>query len=301
MKIYMFCLSIVLLFCTCESKRENSAIEIAVKADFRKGYPEITDTLVIKVYALDSSHYKAILKIKKSEMFQWEYILDAKQNILSSQKKAIIKEVPSVLHFSECLFSDLSNHFDFHVRFWRFQNLRNNDDSCSVKINIIDKERKVIVDSIAICSWDFWSTSFNACDYDLRAKNNYRTASYVTGKDTAELNVDNFHLDYGDIVVADLNFDGKEDVAVVRDWGKAQGFRYNFYIQVNKKRFKLDLFLTDSVKVFPREIDKKKKLLTNLVSVGPCGYAYVKCVYKFNGSRNVWKQIERKEINKCNY
>ncbi len=203
------------------------------------------------------------------------------------------------LQTAECLHTDLSVDFNFQVRFWRCTLIKNNEDSCYIKINIINKNTKEIVDSISYMSWDFAGTEFNVCTYGDLNPTGYRTTSYITGKDTTGLGVGNLDLDHGDIVIADLNFDGREDIALLRDWGKGRGYCYNYYIQNNNQHFELDTFLTDSMRLFPRKINVKNKTLTTVVELGTCGYAFIKHIYMQRTKENKWQEISRTEIGHC--
>lgn len=62
----------------------------------------------------------------------------------------------------------------------------------------------------------------------------------------------------GDVVIADLNFDGREDIALISDHGYADF--YTFYLQDASGRFEPNGSLTDNVRLFPH-IDQAHRTL----------------------------------------
>jgi len=111
---------------------------------------------------------------------------------------------------------------------------------------------------------------------------------YVPGKNKRAGDADN---DFGDLVVTDLNADGREDFAVKNDAGGNGGPSYNFYLQNDKGIFALDKYLTDSVGSFPKFINKENKTITTLVhaNVGEdC-----KSIYQFNPATGKWTRVNR--------
>ena len=98
--------------------------------------------------------------------------------------------------------------------------------------------------------------------FDTVFKDNKNVRSYVTGKNKdAEVS----DYDFGDLVIADLNFDGREDIAVKYDSGGNSGPSYNFYMQDNSGRFWKDNYLTTYVASFPRYINRKNKTITTQI------------------------------------
>lgn len=73
--------------------------------------------------------------------------------------------------------------------------------------------------------------------------------------------------DFGDIVVADFNFESREDIAIRSD-DENGGTYYRFYIQEKDKLFKLDSFLTDSMSIVPTYFNRTKKTLTTYQHAG---------------------------------
>lgn len=117
--------------------------------------------------------------------------------------------------------------------------------------------------------------------------------SLVTGTNKSKDAVDN---DYGDMVVADLNFDLMDDIALVNDLGGNGGRFYSYYIQRNNK-FVLNQFLTDSMVYFPSKIISKKRQLITYVHAGVCGLGEHK--YGIDKKTNDWKEVSHRIIDIC--
>ena len=87
--------------------------------------------------------------------------------------------------------------------------------------------------------------------------------------------------DYGDLIVADLNFDGKEDIAIKREEGGNGGPVYNFYLQENQQ-FIYDKYLSNEMSYFPEYINTKTKMLHVKVRVdtfNPRGN--ILCIFRY--------------------
>lgn len=72
--------------------------------------------------------------------------------------------------------------------------------------------------------------------------------------------------DYGDLVVVDLNFDGREDIAIRSEYTNGQGSLYRIYLQGANGRFSEvkdmgGMYRKDEGTTFPYEIDAKHKIL----------------------------------------
>jgi hypothetical protein len=184
----------------------------------------------------------------------------------------------------ECIQRDLSKSFDFKIKFKRIFFQNGDNDSCIVKVFILDKMTQKEVDSILITSRLMYKDIFKNCD-------NFR--SFITGKNRNKEAPDN---DYGELIIADLNFDSKDDIAIINDSGGNGGVFYNYYLQGENNTFKLDKYLTDSMVYFPSEMIKKKKMLITYVHAGVCGLGEHKYIYN---SKNTWSEISRKIINIC--
>ncbi|MEI7597569.1 MAG: hypothetical protein WCK02_17620 [Bacteroidota bacterium] len=184
-------------------------------------------------------------------------------------------------------YTDLSYLNIFEVNFKRMTNIDDCHDSCVVSVKIIDKKSKNLVDTLEITSAYFFDDVF--C-------NNNRARSYITEKNFKMQAVDN---NYGDLIIADLNFDEKEDIAVINDSGGNGGPFYSYYIQGVDNKFHLDKFLTDSMIFFPSKIIPKKSMLITYVHAGACGVSENK--FKFDKSTKQWERAGRKIIGSCGY
>ncbi len=106
----------------------------------------------------------------------------------------------------------------------------------------------------------------------------------------------NFSLDndFGDLVVADLNFDSREDFAMIKDSGGNGGPVYNFYIQNESGEFILDKFLTEKMEFFPTRIVKSNRTLITKVHANVCQVG--EHTYQLDVKLNKWKQIKHRFI-----
>lgn len=184
-----------------------------------------------------------------------------------------------------CTYQNLSKNFDIKALFNRYISIAETRDSFSVKLILIDKTSKVSFDSIELYSYYYYQTVFKDC------KN---VMSYITKFNIKKDIVDN---NYGDIIVADFNFDNKEDIAVINDSGGNAGPLYSFFIQSKDRKFIKDAYLTESLEFFPSEINKNKKTLTTYVHAGVCGLG--EHIYTFDVNKNCWKEESHHIINIC--
>jgi hypothetical protein len=185
-----------------------------------------------------------------------------------------------VLHGQTCSHTNLSQHFTFITKATRFQ--RGNDlDSCSITIAVVDKQSKKMVQSIQYSSVFLYNSTFRKCDF---------VRSFTTGKN---VNVEPLDNNYGDLVIADFNFDGREDFAVIRDAGVSTGPLYSFYVQITKGVFKYDKYLSETVVYFPSNINPKQKTLTTNALAGAIGV--YRRVYVLDKSKK-WRLLSKKLI-----
>jgi hypothetical protein len=175
-----------------------------------------------------------------------------------------------------CVQKNLSTQFDFGTSLQRIKN-ENRDfgDSCIITIRVIDKRTRQTVQTIRIISDFLFSTAFKDCDH---------ARSYSTGANSKAEIMDN---DYGNIIVADFNFDSKEDFAVINSSGGNGGPTYNFYIQNENRRFSKDKFLTQNMEFFPFEMSNKTKTLTTLVHAN--AYELSKSTFTYDHRTRRWK------------
>lgn len=180
---------------------------------------------------------------------------------------------------------NLSTQFDLAIDFKRYSGTDERQDSSYLTVYIKDKETQSTLDSFSISSFFYPSGMFSNCD-DM--------TSFTTGFHADREIIDNYH---GEIVVADLNFDGLDDIAVIHDVGGNGGPLYSYYMQTTNKKFILDNFLTDSVRFFPAEINSQTRTLTTYVHAGVCGLS--EHVYEYDKKSNIWAEKINKIINTC--
>jgi hypothetical protein len=119
--------------------------------------------------------------------------------------------------------------------------------------------------------------------FDSAFRNRTNSRSYTTG---ARENAEVVDYDYGDIVVADLNFDGREDIAVKTDSGGDAGPWYTFFVQGSDGHFHKDRYLTDSVSSFPASISTSHRTLTlDYISSNGTSFEYI---FSYNQQKGIW-------------
>mgnify|MGYP003577160154 CR=1 FL=1 len=178
-----------------------------------------------------------------------------------------------------CTHSDLSSVFRFITQVERINRGTESLDSCIITITILKKKSQKTLQTIKYSSTFIYENGFHRCAF---------VRSYSTGKNKKVEVLDN---NYGDLVVADFNFDGKDDFAVVKESGVSDGPLYSFYIQSKAGRFSYDKYLSETVTYFPSNINPKKRTLTTYTTAGAIG---VSCrIYKLNKS-NKWTLVSKK-------
>lgn len=181
-----------------------------------------------------------------------------------------------------CTNTRLSNTFDFKTSLNRIQ-FDIKTDSCIITVFVKSKLTKLTVQTISFgTEFPLFKSSFVDC-------NNVR--SYTTGINKNAEVVDN---DFGDLIVADFNFDNKEDFAIKREEGGNGGPLYNYYIQTSGNTFRLDQFLSETMIFFPMNIKKSNKTLTTLVHAS--AVSVCETIYKLDSATNKWKEIGQRII-----
>lgn len=188
------------------------------------------------------------------------------------------------IDYSTCYFKSLSTTFDLNLKVTKFKKFDGQQDSCLVRLILIDKTAQIQVDSLHFSAILFLNETYEDCNDVL---------SYLTGQNIHKEIADNM---YGDIVVADFNFDGLEDIAMLNDNGGNGGPYYNFYLQGNNQKFKKSQFLTDSVAFFPSKINPSTKTLTTYAHAGAC--LMEKCVFLLEKNK-AWKKQSQRLIDVC--
>lgn len=210
-----------------------------------------------------------------------EQVAGAILSTKEAKPKPAAKPYDSLL-IAEFYHEGLAKGFDIKVVNNRFRTAEPFHDSCVAKFTLFDKATQKVIDTFSITSHFYFKV--------FEDKNNVRSYSTQFNKNRQILNGD-----YGDIVVADFNFDKKEDIAIVNNTGNYAGSFYNFYIQEDDRKFVLDRFLTDSVVYFPNEI-KNNEIVTNVIS-GNCFLN--KHIYAFDAKAKMWRQKKHIQIDVC--
>jgi hypothetical protein len=178
-------------------------------------------------------------------------------------------------------YTDFSNSYDYSLIY--YEKLKGKYvDSHFWTIMIFDKVGN-LVDSI------IQDVYVNRADFvDFK-----QSRSFITGKNTDLKVLDNY---YGEFVVADFNFDSKDDFAIRNDLGGNGGAFYSFYINIGSG-FELSNFLTDSLLYMPYEYDKNNKRLKSSYFSTVCGF--VEEVLQYSQENASWDFISRKFVNVC--
>lgn len=228
--------------------------------------------LIAATVLLDSCNSKQKLQSPIEDSVKIDTNYAAPKVELPEEKR--VYDSTSASHFT---FKNLSRQFNINLDIERFIERDDIHDSCIIKAIISDKKSKNVFDSLLVTSLFFYTNY-----YDIPS----HMVSYSTGAHVFKEPVDNY---VGDLAVADFNFDGRDDVALISDMGGNGGPLYSYFVQQPNLKFILDRYLTDSMSYFP-DIDKRRKTLTTYVHAGACCMG--KHVYKSDRQIQRWKQIE---------
>ncbi|MGQ3014143.1 MAG: XAC2610-related protein [Flavobacteriales bacterium] len=190
---------------------------------------------------------------------------------------------PLFLRAQECLHTGISHSFDLHTRIVKMAASGSmENDSFVVTVEIRQKKTGRVRQRITYGSGWFLDSEFAVCT-------NIR--SYSTGlNDTAGV-TDN---DYGDVIVTDLNFDGREDLALIRNSGGNGGAVYHFYIQNAKGYFERSDLLSDYMAFFPAEIDPLNKMFTTRVRANISEVTETVFMWQENG--RTWVVVKKQVV-----
>lgn len=180
-------------------------------------------------------------------------------------------------------YSNLSSQFDIEENVLRYLN-KNEEvhDSGIVTLVLLSKGSNVPLDTISVASTLLFSNYF---------EDSANVLSYATNVNTRKQIVDNY---FGDLVVADLNFDKKDDIAIVSDMGGNGGPGYTYFLQNDKKQFLLNGYLTDSMSYFPQKINRTAQTLVTYVHAGACCVG--EHVYALDQANKKWFQKSHRII-----
>jgi hypothetical protein len=230
---------------------------------------------IINVYKIDNKIKTSILK--KNEIIKVDVSKKEKSDTIQNTKK--LNDTTIVFFFT-----DLSNVYNYKI-IDKYINVDNKKfyDSVSRVIKVYTKNDSLIqkiYPDLQITPWYYF------VDYQVRI-----SRSFVTGKNAHYDDVDNY---CGEIVIADLNFDGLEDFATPVNSGADNGPHYAFYIQNELNKFKLNNYLTENVVWFPEKINDSLMTLTNEIP-GSVYYLYTHS-YKYDTISKKWKKVKSYSI-----
>lgn len=305
-------ISIINKFQDCEEQNLNYTIESVQESAFRY----LEGKIILPVFAKDlenkannelffpaESKHRIRIKVKGYYLYRQNGLNSFEEctsahhfkvtEIVSVENVDELYDYPISAHYTPpstkkidyctCDHLDLSKIFDVQLKVTKFKRFDGYQDSCLVKVVLLSKHTLKCVDSFAFSTIMFLDDSYEDCEQVL---------SYSTGKNTDREIVDDM---YGDIVVADLNFDGLEDLAVMSEDQNA-GTYYRFFLQGPKQKFKENQFLSDSIASFPDKINPRNKTLFTLSRAGACAVAEHTFMLKENGR---WRTKSKKIIDHC--
>jgi hypothetical protein len=191
--------------------------------------------------------------------------------------------VSSFCNAQNCIDKNLSKKFNFNIY------LKSLDEKEFGKANVVlaifDKATNDELQIIRIESeFIFKSKSFIDCS------NNVNYLDNVNNKKKIQDN------DFGDFIIADFNFDGKEDIALKHEEGGNGGPLYNFYLQDDSGRFERNKYLSGEMMYFPHIIDSKNMELRVYLRMDST--TDQETVYAYINSSKTWKIIERTKFKK---
>ena len=181
---------------------------------------------------------------------------------------------------NKCKYVNLSNKYIYEII-----SLKKREDDrtlfTDVYINIINKKNSKVIQTIHRSGDEvrmLYEDTFN---------NTSSSRSYITGFNKSKMINDG---DFGDIIILDFNFDGKEDLAIKKDVGRE--CYYDFYIQKSEKEYILDNFLSnENLGRFPRiDFGKKKMTYAGMMGAG----RWWQSEYIYNQKTNKWSLIKTK-------
>jgi len=185
----------------------------------------------------------------------------------------VILLFPFILFGQKCEHSNLSDQFNISIQLKENSKKNPAFDSLYLKLIITLKDGTHTQTIRRNMAW-LWDKEYFDCQ---------NVRSYSKSINDENRVVDN---DFGDFIVADLNFDQKDDFAFIHDSGGNGGPEYYFYIQKKDGTFERNIFLCEEMVRFPHEINYKKKELTTLTRAGAS--AVGKAIFSLNPLTNRW-------------
>lgn len=179
-----------------------------------------------------------------------------------------------IVHKPLCRYTKLSEEFDFALSV--DMDVNNDNDCVYAYINIISKATNTSIQKIRFKYEDRFPSSF----YDCNAR------SFATRYNLDAVN-DSGYL--GDMVVGDLNFDNREDFALLWNYGAHSSY-YRYYIQYDTGHFVFNKYLTNKLESFPTKFDTINHTFEVDNIVGAWGYNLN--AYKFDSEVNKFIEIK---------
>jgi hypothetical protein len=175
-----------------------------------------------------------------------------------------------------CENTNLSRKYDFITSTVKGKNPNDNSEEISeVHLQIVNKANKNQIQQIIVKAEYLFPDEFTDCS---------AVRSYITG---VNKNADADDNDFGSLIVADFNFDKREDFAVKDSSGGNGGPGYAFYIQNELGKFKEDSFLSG---YFPATIDVRRKRLVTY-SHADVGH-YWERIFIYNPATKKWTALK---------
>jgi len=184
------------------------------------------------------------------------------------------------VHAKSCYFNKLSRQYSFQLITDESKQIPNHPIT-TVDVVISRKSNNHIVQTLS-----FIQENTHLPKYDCSSR------SYLTHYQTSKRVVAG---NYGNFVIGDFNFSGKEGIAIASEVTKGQAQLYKFYFQNNKGRWvEKTNFVTPNrdafAYVFPAKINAKHK---TLVFNGQSGKKHPTFLtYHLNEKSGKWQQIK---------
>jgi hypothetical protein len=161
-------------------------------------------------------------------------------------------------------------------------------DSVSVTIDVTDKKTRKRLDRVDVMPSPW------VCSYYLDDKRRGDATSYSTGFNADRELYDGY---CGNVVVADLNFDGRDDIAAVVYSSVSDGPFYAFFTQTADGKFLRDDFLTEHMTFFPSEMDSSSRRLTTWVHAN--AREVCRSIFELSRTTGKWRMVSQEFIGEC--
>lgn len=191
----------------------------------------------------------------------------------------LLWSVSSIAHANTCNFTNLSIQYNYQLA--RDESNKINETPVStIYLTITDKLNQKAKQVLS-----FMQSNDVLPSYTCSAR------SYLTDFNIQQPVIDGY---YGDVVIADLNFDGRDDVAIASEFTNGYGQLYKFYFQDEHGQFTENTnFITPQVESFaypfPAKINPKNKTLT-FVSRNGALHVF-SATYQLNEKTGKWKRM----------